>query len=96
MLMITHDVDLIARYAHRLIVLHQGHILLDGPTPEVFSQVEEQKSFVVPPVAARLAWELASVGVPPHVMTLDDLYRVLVPAREGGQPRREDAGEGVA
>jgi len=95
-LMITHDVDLIARYAHRLIVLHQGHILLDGPTAEVFSQVEElKKSFVVPPVAARLAWELASVGLPPHVMTLDDLYRVLVPTREEGGARRENAGEGV-
>jgi len=94
--MITHDVDLIARNAHRLIVLHQGRILLDGPTAEVFSQVEElKKSFVVPPVAAQLAWEVTSIGVPPHVMTLDDLYRVLVPTHEGDRPRREDAAEGV-
>jgi len=95
-LMITHDVDLIARYAHRLIVLHQGRILLDGPTAEVFSQVEElKKSFVVPPVAARLAWELAPLGVPPYVMTLEDLYRVLVPAPEEGGTQSEDAGGGV-
>jgi ABC-type cobalt transport system, ATPase component len=38
-LMITHDVDLIARYAQRLIVLHEGRVLLDGPTAEVFDQV---------------------------------------------------------
>jgi energy-coupling factor transport system ATP-binding protein len=84
-LMITHDVDLIARYAHRLIVLYQGQVLLDGPTPEVFGQVEElKKSFVVPPVAAQLAAELAPLGVPPHVMTLEELWQVLVPQRDRG------------
>jgi energy-coupling factor transport system ATP-binding protein len=83
-LMITHDVDLIARYAHRLIVLYDGRVLLDGPTAEVFTQVEElEKSFVVPPVAAQLAAELAPLGVPPTVMTLDELNRVLVPHRDG-------------
>jgi len=79
-LMITHDVDLIARYAHRLIVLHEGRVLLDGPTGEVFSQVEElKKSFVVPPVAMQLARELAHLGVPAQVLTLEDFYQVCVP-----------------
>lgn len=84
--MITHDVDLIARYAHRLIVLLQGRILLDGPTPEVFAQVEDlRRSFVVPPVAGQLAQRLAALGVPPDLLTLDELFQVLVPrqAREG-------------
>ena len=81
--MITHDVDLIARYAHRLIVLHEGRVLLDGPTAEVFTQVETlKKSFVVPPVATQLARELAPLGVPLQVMTLEELYQVLVPRRE--------------
>ena len=80
--MITHDVDLIARYAHRLIVLYEGEVLLDGPTAEVFGQVERlKKSFVVPPVAAQLSRELSSIGVPPQVMTTEDLYEVLSPAR---------------
>jgi energy-coupling factor transport system ATP-binding protein len=79
-LMITHDVDLIARYAHRLIVLYEGEILLDGPTAEVFGQVETlERSFVVPPVAAQVSTELASIGIPQQVMTLEDLYRVLKP-----------------
>jgi energy-coupling factor transport system ATP-binding protein len=80
-LMITHDVDLIARYAQRLIVLHEGRVLLDGPTAEVFTQVEElRKSFVVPPVAAQLAQALAPLGMPAHVMTLEELTRALTPA----------------
>ncbi len=84
--MITHDVDLIARYAHRLIVLFQGRILIDGPTPEVFARVEElRRSFVVPPVAGQLAQRLAALGVPPDLLTLDELFQVLVPrqTREG-------------
>ncbi|MGC8946033.1 MAG: ABC transporter ATP-binding protein [Anaerolineae bacterium] len=82
-LMITHDVDLIARYAQRLIVLHAGQVLLDGPTHEVFAQTEElRKSFVVPPVAAQLAQALAPLGVPSHVLTLEELTRVLTPSAE--------------
>lgn len=81
-LMITHDVDLIARYAHRLIVLYEGEVLLDGPTPDVFGQVERlKKSFVIPPVAAQLGATLSSIGVPRRVMTMDDLYQVLRPTR---------------
>ena len=77
-LMITHDVDLIAHYANRLIVLYNGQVLLDGPTTEVFTQVEQlRRSFVVPPVATQLAMKLAPLGVPPDIITLDQLYAVL-------------------
>ncbi len=86
-LVITHDVDLIARYAQRLIVLYDGRVLLDGPTAEVFAQEEElRKSFVVPPVAAQLARELAALGVPRSVMTLEELYQAL-PRASGGEAR---------
>jgi energy-coupling factor transporter ATP-binding protein EcfA2 len=77
-LMITHDVDLIAHYANRLIVLYNGQVLLDGPTAEVFTHVEElRRSFVVPPVATQLAMKLASLGIPPDIITLDQLYALL-------------------
>jgi len=83
-LMITHDVDLVASYAHRLIVLNEGQVLLDGPTSEVFSEVEElRKSFVVPPVAAQVSSQLTSIGVPRQVMTLQELYQVLQPVHGG-------------
>jgi len=74
-IMITHDVDLIARYAQRLIVLHAGQILLDGPAEEVFIQIEElKKSFVIPPFATQLAMHLESLGIPPTIMTLEQLF----------------------
>jgi energy-coupling factor transport system ATP-binding protein len=81
-IMITHDVDLVANYADRLMVLHNGKILLDGATADVFSQeIELKKSFVVPPVAAQLARKLTSIGVMPTVMTLEELYKILVPKK---------------
>lgn len=80
-LMITHDVDLIARYAQRLIVLHAGQVLLDGPTSEVFIQIDElKKSFVVPPFATQLAMQLQPLGIPPSIMTLEDLFHRITPA----------------
>jgi len=37
---ITHDMELVAQYATRVVVLHNGKILFDGPTREVFKKVE--------------------------------------------------------
>jgi energy-coupling factor transport system ATP-binding protein len=77
-LMITHDMDLIARYAERLIVMWNGRILLDGPTAEVFAKKEDlARSFLRPPVAAEVARSLAPLGFPPAVITPEDLVRVL-------------------
>jgi energy-coupling factor transporter ATP-binding protein EcfA2 len=73
-LMITHDMDLIGRYAERLIVMWNGKILLDGPTAEVFSQAEVLKqSFLRPPVAAQIAFSLGSLGIPGNIITPEGL-----------------------
>lgn len=36
-IMVTHDMDLVARYATRVIVLEKGHIILDGTPLEIFT-----------------------------------------------------------
>lgn len=73
-LMITHDMDLIGRYAERLIVMWNGKVLLDGPTAEVFSQTEKLKqSFLRPPVAAQIAFLLESLGFPRQIVTPERL-----------------------
>ncbi len=40
-IMVTHDMDLVARYATRMIVLDKGKILLDGTPLELFSKQQE-------------------------------------------------------
>ena len=39
-LLVEHEVELLAEYASRIIVLDHGHILLDGTPREVFSNIE--------------------------------------------------------
>ncbi len=77
-LMITHDMDLIARYAERLIVMWNGQVILDGPTAQVFAQKEIlQRTFLRPPVAAQVSAALAEYGVPKDIITPESLLAVL-------------------
>jgi len=77
-LMITHDMDLIARYAERLIVMWDGQVLLDGPTAEVFRQVEVlERTFLHPPIAAQVAHRLHPLGLSSDVIRLEDLLCAL-------------------
>ena len=39
-ILITHDMDLVAKYAKRVIVLNDGYIVFDGPKEELFSHPE--------------------------------------------------------
>jgi energy-coupling factor transport system ATP-binding protein len=77
-IMITHDMELVAHYAERLIVMWNGQILLDGPTAEVFAQVELlSRTFLRPPLAAEIAQGLAEFGVPPGILTTGQLLGML-------------------
>lgn len=42
--LVSHNMEDVARVAERVIVIHQGRILLDGPTREVFLKSEELES----------------------------------------------------
>jgi energy-coupling factor transporter ATP-binding protein EcfA2 len=82
-IMITHDMDLVAEYTARLVVMGEGRILLDGPTPEVFQAADLlAQTFIAPPQAAQLAQGLSSHGVPPGVLTTRELCNLLEPRGE--------------
>ncbi|WP_376790984.1 ABC transporter ATP-binding protein [Thermoflexus sp.] len=77
-IMITHDMELIARYAERVIVMWDGQILTDGTPEEVFGQTELlHRSFLRAPIAYEIAQQLAPFGIPSRVMTTHDLLTVL-------------------
>ena len=68
---ISHDMKFVVRCFDRVIVMCHGHKLLDGPTREVFSQIDTLKeSFVVPPPITRIGQAL---GFKKTVLTLDEL-----------------------
>lgn len=77
-IMVTHDMDLVAKYAERVFVLGQGRLLLEGPTAEVFNQREILAStYLTPPQISLLAQNLTKYHVPPTALTVDELYEVF-------------------
>lgn len=78
-ILITHDMELAAEYAERVVVMKQGKIFLDGPTAEVFSSPEELGAAgLLPPLPARLALDLRKLGIDiPRLLTVSDLKSFL-------------------
>ncbi len=72
--MISHDMDLVAQYADRLIVMAEGRILADGPKREVFGMHEVmEKAFLKPPQITQLSQKLESYGIKKNLVTVDEM-----------------------
>jgi cobalt transport protein ATP-binding subunit len=72
-LIITHDMLLVARYAKRVIVLRDGQILLEGTPREVFSSPDLLRSaFLAPPPIASLAQALPEF-FPGTVLSVEEM-----------------------
>ena len=77
-LIITHDMELIAEYANRLVVMNDGKILLDGSSKEVFSQPEMlRKSSLKPPQITSLGQALTKYGVPNDILNIDEMEELI-------------------
>jgi energy-coupling factor transport system ATP-binding protein len=73
-IIITHEMRIVADYARRTIVLGEGRVLLDGPTREVFAQPDVlQKTFVEPPQITRMAQALSGEGIRPDVLDVEEM-----------------------
>jgi cobalt transport protein ATP-binding subunit len=61
-LFITHDMQLVAKYAKRVVVFHDGNILLQKNTREVFAEPETlEQTFLSPPAITLLAQRFPSI-----------------------------------
>lgn len=70
--LITHEMHLVARFAHRAVLLAGGRILADDTPDRVFSDPElMERCGLQPPAVARLAQRLARHGFPAGVTTVD-------------------------
>jgi energy-coupling factor transport system ATP-binding protein len=79
-IMITHDMDLVARYTWRAVVLGLGRVLFDGSTREAFSRPELlRETFLAPPQAAQLAQALSGRGVRPDLLSVTEVLAALRP-----------------
>ncbi len=75
-IIITHEMNIVASYAQRCIVLTKGKLVLDGTTREVFSQPDIlAEAFVKPPQITRLAQAFPDYGFPKDTLAVEELYQ---------------------
>ena len=73
-IIITHDMYIVAQYARRVILMSEGKILADGPTADVFSQPQVlQKAFLEPPQITQLAQSVQDLGFNPGTLTAEEM-----------------------
>jgi len=71
-IVVTHDIETIAEYSDRVILLSEGKIILDGPKRETLS-----KALLFSPQINRLVQAYEMYGVPANILTVDDALSVL-------------------
>ena len=78
-ILITHYMEEVIG-ADRVIVMDKGHVVMDGTTREIFSQVELLKKYRLDvPQVTLLAYELKQKGfaIPDGILTVDELVAAL-------------------
>ena len=88
-LLISHSMDDVARFADRLVVFEHGKIAMDGTPAEVFDRAEELKGMgLTVPAATEIALALRQRGVdiPESIYTVNYLRKLLLSLGEGGAP----------
>jgi cobalt transport protein ATP-binding subunit len=86
---ITHDMTLVAERVPRTIVVNEGRILADGPTRQVLSDAMLlRQAYLRPPQITRIAQRLTAFGISPEAMTVAELHaeikaRLAVPSPNG-------------
>jgi len=75
-IIITHDMPIVAQYARRVILMSEGKILADDETARVFSQPEIlAKAFLEPPEITQLAQSVQELGFSPGTLTVDEMMK---------------------
>lgn len=71
---ITHDIGIVADHVPRTVVMAEGRIVRDGPTREVLGDEDAlRRADIRAPQISRVARRLAHVRVSPSVLTVDEM-----------------------
>lgn len=77
-LIITHEMHIVAQYAKRIMVMKKGEIFMDGTPGEVFSQPERlMEGYVKPPMVTRMAQLIDSTGASDGVINIEELKKIM-------------------
>jgi energy-coupling factor transport system ATP-binding protein len=76
-LLITHDLGLVAEHASRVVLMHEGRILADGPTREILTdQALLERAGMRAPTIPQVAHGLTHYGIPP-ALTVSELAEAI-------------------
>jgi len=80
-ILITHDMSIVAAYADRTIIIDGGKILIDGTTRYVFSQPDIlKKASIELPLVTKLSHDLRENGKDvPVILTISELRNLICP-----------------
>lgn len=74
-IIITHDMPIVAQYAERIIVLGLGKIITEGAPAEVFAQPDAlAKTNIEPPQITQFAQRVADYGFDKGTLTVEEMY----------------------
>lgn len=77
-IIISHDMSLVARYTQRTVIMGKSKILFEGTTREAFSAVDILGStYLAPPPAAQLSQRLVDQNIPRGILTVEELLNAL-------------------
>jgi energy-coupling factor transporter ATP-binding protein EcfA2 len=71
-ILVTHDVETVAEYAARVILLSEGSIIVDGDKREVLS-----RALLFSPQINRLVQAFGKYGVPEDILTVEEVLELL-------------------
>jgi len=75
-MIITHDMPIVAQYARRVIAMGMGRVMADGSTSEVFKQADIlAKTFLEPPQITQLAQLASGLGFNPGTLSVDEMVK---------------------
>ncbi|WP_406676906.1 energy-coupling factor ABC transporter ATP-binding protein [Moorella sp. ACPs] len=78
-LLVSHDMEMVARFADRALVLGAGQLLLDGPVAQVFARDDILAvAGLVPPQVIQLARPYQEQGLLRPVLTVEELYAEII------------------
>jgi len=73
-IIITHDMPIVGRYAQRIIAMAEARVMADGPTREVFAMRDiMEKTFLLPPQITQLAQASQAMGFDPGTLTVEEM-----------------------
>jgi energy-coupling factor transport system ATP-binding protein len=83
--LVSHDMAEVASLADQLLVLHLGHLVLQGSPRDIFARAEALRSYgLAPPPLSSLLMQLRQRGlpVPADIMTMDESFAYITHVKQ--------------